>query len=91
MKRVRFKSIEDIKLKIRSNISTGEEECKEDVNLVDALKSVKKMIDVVNSNLNSIDDPQLIEGYVYELKSLHVKYDYLIVVCKQRGLTADFY
>ena len=91
MKGLRFKSINDFKLKIRSNRSNGDASCKEDENIVDTLRSIKNKIDVVNSNLNNVEDPELIEGYVYELKSLHVKYDYLIAVCKERGLTADFY
>jgi hypothetical protein len=91
MKQLRFESVKDLKLKVRSSASNGGDSDQEDLSLLAAVKGVKNMIDIVNSNLNNIDDPMLIEGYVYELKSLHVKYDYLIIQCKQRGLTADFY
>ncbi|MCL2703742.1 MAG: YaaL family protein [Defluviitaleaceae bacterium] len=91
MKQLKFGSIKDLRLKIRSSQSTGDKVCTEDMRLVDAVKCIKNKIDIANSNFDSIDDPLLIEGLVYELKSLHVKYDYLIVQCKQRGITVDFY
>ena len=91
MKQLKFGSIRDLRLKIRSVQSSENKISPEDVRLVEAVNSVKDELDIVNSNLNSVSDPQLIEGLVYELKSLHVKHDYLIVQCKERGITADFY
>ena len=91
MRRLRFGSMGELPLKVRSRFSDGEDTHPMDVSLIDTVKSVKNQIDVVNAQLNSAADPQLIEGLVYELKSLHVKFDYLIAQCKERGVTADFY
>lgn len=90
MKDLRFETIDDIKKKVRSRYATGNAPCETDISLVDAISTIRERIDVTVSNLNNATDPLLIEGYVYELKSLNMKYDYFLKQCKERGITADF-
>ena len=91
MKDAKFETIKNLKLKVRSRQSDDETTDPSDLALVAAIDGIKAQIDIINSNLDHVDDPMLIESYVYELKALHVKYDYLIIQCKNRGITADFY
>lgn len=91
MKDAKFETIKDLKLKVRSRQSDDEMAGADDVSLVAAIQAVNAQIDVINTNLNNVSDPMLIESYIYELKALHVKFDYLTKQCKERGVTADFY
>ena len=90
MKNIRFGSTRDLKLKIRSRYSDATNECPDDVRLFNAIKETREQIETVDSMFNSIDDPLLIESSVFQLKALYVKYDFLLSLCKERGLTADF-
>lgn len=60
----------------------------------DILKNIKKLklqMDCVYDQLNFVTDETLIDGYVYEMKSIHMKYNYYINLCKQRGLAVELF
>ena len=90
MKNMKFDTLKDLKLKIRSRHSREKNIDQMDETLVSSIQSVREQIDIINTNLDHVDDPMIISSYIYELKALHTKYDYLLKQCKNRGITADF-
>jgi predicted nucleic acid-binding OB-fold protein len=91
MKQLRFESFEDIKKKVRSNYGNDGAPDAEAIELVQTVEMVRSKIDNLNANLNDAVDPLLIEGFIYELKALHTKYEFFLKKCKEQGLTVDFY
>lgn len=63
----------------------------EDKSLVMLIESLQSDMEKTNSNLDYETEPLLIDGYIYELKSLTAKYEYCIKLCKERGLVAGLY
>jgi len=88
--KIKFSGIKDIRLRVRSNGNIDDAEDMDDRRLLDAVAHVKERMDVANANMNHVSNQLLIESYIYELKSLHIKYDYLLLECKKRGMTAEF-
>lgn len=91
MKQLRFESIRDIKKKVRSNYGNDGAPDAEAIDLVKSVELVRSKIDNLNANLNDATDPLLIDGFVYELKALHTKYEFFLKKCKEHGLTVDLF
>lgn len=58
----------------------------EDRELLLALESVKKNLDTVYINFEYATDHALIDSYIYEVKALQLKYEYIMKEIKQRGI-----
>lgn len=61
----------------------------EDRALLVSLQSVKKDLDAVYINFEYATDTDLIDSYIYEVKALQLKYEYIIKEIKQRGIHAQ--
>ena len=51
--------------------------------MIDKLKSE---LALMHQNLDYVTDETLIDSYIYELKAIHMKYQYYIKICKERGI-----
>lgn len=58
----------------------------EDRELLLALETVKKNLETVYINFEYATDNALIDSYIYEVKALQLKYEYIIKEIKQRGI-----
>lgn len=63
-----------------------EEESKE---ILISLKEVKQSLDMVYMKFEYATEKALIDCYIYELKSLQMKYEYLMQRAKEKGLLAE--
>ncbi len=71
-------------------ILTGKNETEqESQEILIGLKEVKQNLDMVYMNFEYATDAALIDCYIYELKSLQMKYEYLMQRAKEKGLQAE--
>lgn len=61
----------------------------EDKEILTSLKEVKQNLDMVYMKFEYATDVALIDCYIYELKSLQMKYEYLMQRAKEKGLQAQ--
>ena len=52
------------------------------------INHAKKALDIAYNNFDTVTDPDLIDSCIYELKSLQLKYQYLITQAKQMNIIA---
>lgn len=62
---------------------------KEDSQILKELKELKQSLDMVYMKFEYATDTALIDCYIYELKALQMKYEYLMQRAKAKGLQAD--
>lgn len=60
----------------------------EDKELLSQLEEVKQNLDLVYMKFEYATEASLIDCYIYELKALQMKYEYLMQKVKSRGLQA---
>lgn len=61
----------------------------EDKEILTGLKEIKQNLDMVYMKFEYATDTALIDCYIYELKSLQMKYEYLMQRAKEKGLQAQ--
>ena len=61
----------------------------DDREVLAALDQLKLDLEYVHRNLDTVTNPVLIDSYIYEIKSLHMKYQFYLRLCKEKGLTAE--
>lgn len=64
-------------------------ESEDDEQIKNMLESIKRELEFVHRSFDYITDDALIDSYIYEIKSLNMKYQYYIKLCKERGLIAE--
>jgi len=69
--------------KNRKNKADGE-----DALLLTTLTQLRKELDHVHNSLNAVTDPLLIDGLIFEMNAIHLKYQFYMRLCKERGLHA---
>ena len=72
------------RLKRKKNGLTGE-----DVFVLTTLEQLKGDLAHVHHSLDTVTDPMLIDGYIYEMNAIHMKYQFYMKLCKARGLVAE--
>jgi len=55
--------------------------------IIVSIREVCAAIDAVQSRFQMENDPDLIEGCIYELESLRAQYRYLLRTARQQGVT----
>ena len=55
--------------------------------IITSIRDVCAAIDAVQSRFQIENDPDLIEGCIYELESLRAQYRYLLRTARQQGIT----
>jgi len=58
----------------------------EDKSVLTTLENLKDELAVMHQNLDYVTDEALIDSYIYELKAIHMKYQYYIKICKEKGI-----
>lgn len=51
---------------------------REEIEIYQMIDKIKQDIEVVHNRYDDATDPQIIDSYIYELKSLYLRYDYLL-------------
>lgn len=57
-------------------------------NLLLAIKEIQSRLDYARQSFENVTDEALIDSYIYEIRGLHKKYEYLLREAKEMGLTA---
>ena len=78
-----FRDVKEAKIK------TKERNHIENIEILVHLEKTKKELSQAYDNLNFVLDADLIDSYIYEVKAMQVKYDYLLKKAKERGLIQD--
>ena len=59
---------------------------REDKGVLVMIEKLKNELALMHQNLDYVTDETLIDSYIYELKAIHMKYQYYIKICKERGI-----
>ena len=62
----------------------------EEMEILTNLDRLKKDLDFLYSNFDYVTDPVLIDGYIYEIKSVQMKYQFYLNLCREQGLHKNF-
>jgi hypothetical protein len=68
--------------KIKSDAASEEQE------LLHCLEKARKELDLVYLRFDEETDQDLLDSYIYEVKALQMKYQYLIKQVKEKGMVA---
>ncbi len=60
----------------------------DDMDILNTLDLLERELELAHKNLDYLTDSSLIDGCIYEIKALHMKYKYYLNICKERGLIA---
>ena len=60
----------------------------DDALLLTTLEQLRSDLAHVHNSLDAVTDPLLIDGLIFEMNSIHLKYQFYMKLCKERGLTA---
>lgn len=55
--------------------------------LMDDIKKTRQALDTVYCNFQYVSDPDLIDCYIYEMNSVHLRYKYLMKQLQQLRIT----
>lgn len=61
----------------------------EDRDVAKILEQLKTDLDFLYNSFDHVTDPILIDGYIYEIMALQMKYKYYLRLCKNRGLYGE--
>lgn len=62
----------------------------EEIEILNNLETLKKDLDFLYSSFDYVTDPTLIDSYIYEIKSVQMKYQFYLNLCKEQGLNKNF-
>lgn len=85
MRRIKFDSYTAIRKIVRCHDSSADA-CM----LVETADTLQKQMTAINTILDEVTDPLLIDSFSYELKGLELRYQYISSLCKECGVTVDF-
>lgn len=57
--------------------------------VIEAIRAVCARMDAVQARFSMEDDPDLIEGCIFELESLRAQYRYLLRTARKEGITCE--
>lgn len=63
---------------------------REQSEIIEELEGIKNRIDANEAMFNLASDDEMIDAMIYEQKSLHSRYAYLLKVAKEKGIKIDF-
>jgi hypothetical protein len=50
------------------------------------IQKVKEALDIVYTNFDFVTEPELVDSYIYEIKSIQLKYQFLLQKAKELGI-----
>ena len=63
----------------------------EDKTIITALEQLKNELDLIHRTLDVINDPVLIDSFIYEMNAKNMRYKYYLNLCKEKGLIGDLF
>lgn len=63
---------------------------REQTEIIEELETIKNRIDANETMFNLASDEEIIDAMIYEQKSLHSRYAYLLKVAKEKGIKINF-
>ena len=63
---------------------------REQTEIIRELELIQNRIDANETMFNLASDEEIIDAMIYEQKSLHSRYAYLLKVAKEKGIRIDF-
>lgn len=63
---------------------------REQTEIIEELEAIKGRIDANEAMFNLAFDAEMIDAMIYEQKSLHSRFAYLLKVAKEKGIKIDF-
>ena len=61
---------------------------REDADMMTVLQDVKNDLAYLHNCLDNTTDELLVDALIYELKATHLRYQYYLAQCKQRGIVS---
>lgn len=59
--------------------------------IIVSIEKVKKALDCAYANFEFVSEPQLVDSYIYEVKAMQLKYEYLLNQAKALGIIVNKY
>lgn len=59
---------------------------REQAEIIEELETIKSRIDANEAMFNLASDEEIIDAMIYEQKSLHSRYAYLLKIAKEKGI-----
>lgn len=69
----------------------GRKLSQEDIFILATLEKLKKDLDTIHRSLDAVDDPDLIDSFIYELNAVNMRYTVYLRMCKDKGLISDIF
>jgi len=63
----------------------------EDKTILAALEKLKADLDLIHDTLDEVDDPVLIDSFIFEMNAKNMRYKYYLNLCKEKGLVGDLF
>ena len=57
--------------------------------LILSIEKVKKALECAYANFDFVSEPDLVDSYIYEVKAIQLKYQYLIQQAKELGIISE--
>ncbi|PKM95354.1 MAG: DUF2508 domain-containing protein [Firmicutes bacterium HGW-Firmicutes-1] len=81
-------------MKSNSNYQYSESDLKNKVTddqtaIILSIEKVKKALECAYANFDFVSEPELVDSYIYEVKAIQLKYQYLIQQAKSLGIISD--
>lgn len=78
-------------IKYDENDSSKRRVIDEGASLLISIQKVKESLNSAYANFDLVTEPALVDSYIYELKSIQLKYQYLIQQAKELGIIASIF
>ncbi len=52
--------------------------------IVFIIKGLERELEFIHASLDNVTDPSLIDSFVFELKAIHMRYEYYMRICKDK-------
>ena len=62
----------------------------EDMEIVESLRAVKSDMEFLHNCFDHTTDAILIDSLTYEIKALHLRYEFYLSLCKEKGIVHGF-
>lgn len=63
---------------------------REQAEIIEELEFIQNRIDANETMFNLASDEEIIDAMIYEQKSLHSRYAYLLKIAKEKGIKVNF-
>ena len=77
-------------LEKKSKKSNSKRLSPEDMEIVEALQSVKSDMEFLHNCFDHTTDAILIDSLTYEIKAVNLRYEYYLSLCKEKGIVHGF-